>query len=141
MDTPVGMGIHQSIQGATMKKILIVDDEKDVLTILKSFLVKQGYSITTTITCTEGLEILREFQPDLVLLDINVGTEDGRVMCQSIKASAEHEHIPVILMSANHDKLRTYSQYGASDILLKPYEFSNLLRLVRLHTLEPGSAG
>jgi DNA-binding response OmpR family regulator len=110
-----------------MKRILIVDDDTDLLASLKSYLTKKGYDVTTTTTCNEGLDILYAVSPHLVLLDINVGNEDGRTMCMKIKNTAESEHIPIILISANHQALARYQEYGANGSLPKPFELPVLL--------------
>lgn len=107
-----------------MKRVLFVDDDVDLLAATKTFLRKQGFEVATTTSCKEGLEILEAFHPELVLLDINVGDEDGRLMCRRIKEQAEYERIPVILMSANHEELATYRDYGADNFLKKPFELS-----------------
>jgi DNA-binding response OmpR family regulator len=118
-----------------MKKVLVVDDDKDLLVIMKSFLQKNGYDVKVTISCNEGLDIFYSFRPHLVLLDINVGEEDGREMCKKIKAQAEYHHIPVLLISANHEALQLYGDYGANAGVQKPFELPALLSLVESHTV------
>jgi len=113
-----------------MKKIMVVDDDKDLLVAVKVFLKKEGYNVVVSTSCQEGLDILITFKPDLVFLDINVGTDDGRDMCKQIKSLAEHAHIPVILISANDDALKTYRVYQADGIMRKPFQPSHLLNLV-----------
>lgn len=110
-----------------MKKILIVDDDKDLLANMKAFLSRRGYDIAVTITCDEGMQIFNSFKPDLVFLDINVGGQDGREMCQKIKAGADSRHIPVILISAIHSDLQLYQSFGADSFVKKPFQFSSLL--------------
>src|ERR1700742_5358682 len=112
-----------------MKKVMVVDDEIDLLALVKGYLKRAGYEVAVTTSCKEGLTILTSFQPDLIFLDINVGTEDGREMCKQIKSMAEHRHIPVILISANDDALSTYQEYQADAILKKPLQLSQLLKM------------
>jgi len=114
-----------------MKKILVVDDNEDILFMLKSFLHLKGYEVAVSITCKEALGIFYSFQPDLVLLDVNVGEDDGRVMCKQIKSQAEYRHIPVILISANGDGLKAYEEHGASAAIEKPFNLPRLLVLVK----------
>jgi two-component system response regulator VicR len=116
-----------------MKKIMVVDDDKDLLVALMAVLKRQGYEVAVTMSCNEGLEILSSFKPNLILLDINVGMEDGRDMCRKIKSQAEHAHIPVILISANDNALNTYKEHGADSILKKPFDLVNLYELVSAH--------
>jgi DNA-binding response OmpR family regulator len=116
-----------------MKKIMVVDDEKDLLALVKGYLKRAGYDVAVTTSCEEGLNILESFSPDLIYLDINVGSEDGRTMCQQIKSMAQHQHIPIILISANDEALQTYKQYQASAILKKPFQPSQMLHMTSLH--------
>jgi len=113
-----------------MYKILIVDDDIDLMELLKTSLSKNGNQIRATITCKEGLELFYEFLPDLVILDINVGNEDGMEMCRQIKSQAEFQHIPVIMISADDARLSFYNDYGANDILKKPFTVKELQNLI-----------
>jgi DNA-binding response OmpR family regulator len=116
-----------------MKKIMVVDDDKDLLVAFKALLKRQGYDVVVTISCEEGLEFLSSFKPDLIFLDINVGTDDGRNMCKKIKSQAEHKHIPVILISANDEALNKYTEYGADSFLTKPFELVRLSHVLAAH--------
>ena len=122
-----------------MDKILIVEDDEDLITLLKSGLSKNGYQVRATISCKEGLEIFYQFLPDLVILDINVGNEDGREMCRQVKASAEFQLIPVIMISANDISLELYKDYGANDILKKPFLLAQIQKLISKYLpIKPG---
>lgn len=116
-----------------MKKVLVVDDDTDLLAMMKAFLQKSGYEARVTTSCEEGLEIFYLFKPDLVLLDINVGSEDGREMCRKIKTQAEYHHVPVLLISANHEALQRYGDYGANAAVKKPFELPALFQLLQVH--------
>ena len=116
-----------------MKKVLVVDDDTDLLVMMKTLLKRNGYDVRVTISCDEGLEIFYSFKPNLVMLDINVGNDDGREMCKKIKSQAEYQHIPVLLISANHEALQLYSDYGANAAVLKPFELNSLLDLLATH--------
>jgi len=110
-----------------MKKIMVVDDEKDLLALAKGYLKRAGYDVAVTTNCKEGADILVSFKPNLIFLDINVGSEDGREMCKQIKSLAEHKHIPIVLISADDDLLKTYKEYAADSFLRKPFQPSELL--------------
>jgi DNA-binding response OmpR family regulator len=114
-----------------MKKVMVVDDEKDLLALVKGYLKKAGYNVAVTTSCSEGADILASFKPDLIFLDINVGSEDGREMCKQIKSMAEHKHIPIVLISANDDSLSTYKEYDADSILKKPFQPVQLLEVAK----------
>jgi DNA-binding response OmpR family regulator len=117
-----------------MKKILIVDDDKDLLTGMKSLFKKNGFDIAVTLSCHEGLMILKSFKPDLIFLDMFVGDEDGREMCKKIKEDAEYSHIPVVFLSADHDRKQQSKEYGADSFVEKPFQFSTLLNIVKKAT-------
>ena len=68
--------------------------------------------------------------PDLVLLDINVGSEDGREMCRGIKEQSKFHHIPVILFSANTEALKVNADAGADAGIEKPFDLNNLVELI-----------
>ena len=122
-----------------MDKILIVEDDEDLITLLKSGLSRNVYQVAATISCKEGLEIFYQFLPDFVILDINVGNEDGREMCRQIKASAEFQLIPVIMISANDISLELYKDYGANDILKKPFLLAQIQKLISKYLpIKPG---
>jgi DNA-binding response OmpR family regulator len=116
-----------------MKKIMVVDDDKDLLVAFKALLKRQGFDVAVTASCEEGFEILASYKPDLIFLDINVGNDDGRNMCKRIKTQAEHKHIPVILISANDEALNTYTKYGADSFLKKPFELVKLANVLSAH--------
>ena len=120
-----------------MKKIMVVDDEKDLLAIAKSYLKREGHDVAVTTSCDEAMKILPAFNPDIIYMDINVGPEDGRVTCQQIKSLAAHQHIPIILISANYDALNTYKDYQANGILKKPFQPIQLLSLMASHLPSP----
>lgn len=110
-----------------MKKIMVVDDDKDLLISMKSFFTRKGYSVVVTTSCNEGLQIFDSFQPDLIFLDINVGDEDGREMCRAIRSRAEYQHIPIVLISANHDELQLFRDCGANAMMKKPFALSGII--------------
>jgi DNA-binding response OmpR family regulator len=119
-----------------MKRIMVVDDEKDLLALAKGYLTRAGYDVAVTTTCKEGADILVTFKPDLVFLDINVGSEDGREMCKQIKSQAEHRHIPIVLISANDESLNTYKEYDADSFLKKPFQPKQLLEVAAGYLVE-----
>jgi DNA-binding response OmpR family regulator len=118
-----------------MKKIMVVDDDRDYLEAMKGFLKHAGYDVVVTTTCDEGFSILSSFKPDLIILDIEVGSHDGREMCLKIKAMAGYTHIPVILVSGNYAALLTYQAYQADAALKRPFVPAELLKLLDTHLI------
>ena len=112
-----------------MKKILIVDEDRQLLESLKALFETNGFDIAVTISCAEALIIMHSFKPDLIFLDLNVGGDDGREMCRKIKQDAELTNIPVILISSDHEGLKQYNLYGATSFVEKPLQFSSLVTI------------
>jgi len=115
-----------------MQRILAVDDDKDILEVLEFILEDSGYNVRTL---SEGRNLLAEIKnygPDLILLDVMLGGLDGRELCKEIKTKAETAHIPVILFSAGHNISRLmHQQYAPDAFLEKPFDISALMDTVR----------
>lgn len=113
-----------------MIRILIVEDDTDLLRWLKFFLTSKGYWVTTASTCREALDLVEKAVPDVILLEVTVGDEDGRNTCLEIKKRKNFETIPVILISADHEQLRAYNEYNATSFLEKPFSAQKLADLL-----------
>ena len=120
------------------KRILVVDDEQDILTLIQEILEDEGYSVQTS-TNGQCLQNLQGDLPDLILLDIMLAGEDGRELCAQLKQREETRHIPVILCSAHFSgDIITYLA-GASTFLPKPFEISDLINTIARYTSTPSS--
>ncbi len=85
----------------TTKKILIVDDDIDVITVVKAILVKEGYEVISAVNKTEGIEKLRNEKPDLAILDVMMTTHyEGFEMAQEIISNPEFKEIPFLIQSS-----------------------------------------
>lgn len=82
-------------------KVLVVDDEAETLTLLDYVLCGVGFEVATAATGSEALAKARQFQPDVVLLDIQLPDVDGFAVCERLRSQAAPAEIPVILLS-NH---------------------------------------
>ena len=109
------------------KRVLVADDDRDLLTLLELLLPFNGYEVRT---CSNGEEVfshIEDFKPDLVILDIHLGNVDGRQICQAIKSSEDLGPIPVIMISADDESIyNTIVSFGANDVISKPFNYSNL---------------
>ena len=102
-------------------RILVVDDDIDLLMLLERKLEKCGYVVESAVSLAEAEYVATNFKPDLVLLDINVNGEDGRQLCWKIKHSPENKKTKVILMSALYYPTSRVMLFGADDFVAKPY--------------------
>ena len=118
-----------------MQRILAVDDNEDILEVMKLILEDFGYEVATLTDGNLLFEKMNESHPDLVLLDVMLGNADGRELCREMKARIETKDIPVILVSASHhvsDRI-SLSIGAPDDFLAKPFNITDLLEKVALH--------
>ena len=111
-------------------KILVVDDDLDILEVLKFLLRKNGYEVILLSEAKEVIETVQEAKPDIALLDVNLSGYDGREICKYLK-TVLNVSIPIILFSANANYKNSYKEYGADDFMEKPFEVKRLLSLLR----------
>jgi CheY-like chemotaxis protein len=112
------------------KKILVVDDEPDILRVTSIRLKKLGYNVLTAVDGKEALDTMRSENPDLVLLDLVMPFMNGAEVCEQIKNDKTLKHIPIILFTASGNGVLTAEQIkkvGADDYIVKPFEPEELM--------------
>lgn len=114
-------------------RVLVIDDDIDLLMLLERILQKQHYSVETAVSLTEAEELIPEFEPQLVLLDININGEDGRQLCWKLKNNPETADIKVIIMSGYDYNTGRAVIFGADALLPKPLHIPYLLSQVEVH--------
>ena len=115
---------------STPKRILVVDDEPDILEFLQVILEEEGYAVVTS-DKGEYLEQLHNGGlPHLILLDVLLSGKDGREIVKDLKSQQETKHLPVIMFSAHPSAEQTARQAGADDFLAKPFEIDVLLEKI-----------
>lgn len=116
------------------KRIIIVDDDVDLLMLLERRLLKEDYDVETAASLTEAQELMPYFDPHLVLLDININGEDGRKLCWQLKKSAQaKDPAKVMIMSGyDYDTGRSFL-FGADELVAKPLHLDYLLHRIRFH--------
>ncbi len=114
------------------KRILIVDDSPDTLTLTSLTLKKFGYDTLTARNGREAFEIIQKEKPDLVLLDLIIPIVYGNGLCKRIKSDEELKHIPIILFTAYSDviTIEKAKEFGADDYIVKPFTTEELLEKV-----------
>jgi len=115
-----------------VSKILVVDDEEDVLDVLRLVLAKSGYEVLTATSGMEGLTQAERQLPDLILLDIMMQQMDGWEVLKLLKLDERTASIPVVILSARaepKDKIRGL-QEGAIDYVTKPFAVREILTKV-----------
>ncbi|MDG2312236.1 MAG: response regulator transcription factor [Flavobacteriales bacterium] len=106
----------------TKKKILLVDDESDILDFLSYNLSQSGYEVRTAMNGEEGVEVARVFSPDLILLDMMMPDMDGVETCEKIRSITELENVMVAFLTARGEDYSQIAGFddGADDYILKP---------------------
>lgn len=114
------------------KKILIIDDEPDILEFLSYNFRKNHFSVFTATDGREGLEKIQHEKPELIISDILMPRMDGIEMCNEIKKTDEFREIPLIFLTAVNDDYKVlYAMVsGADQIVSKPVRFKYLLSIV-----------
>lgn len=111
-----------------VKTILIVDDESDVLSLMKIRLEVAGYQALVAASAEEALVLLEKNNPDLILLDLLLPEMQGAEVCQRLKSDKKLKDIPVIIMTAHAAQIcETVKKICADDHILKPFEPAELL--------------
>lgn len=116
------------------KKILVVDDEPDILKVLVARLKEQGYETITALDGEQALAQAEQHKPDLIILDIMMPGMDGTEAAQKLKENPKTENIPIIFLSALQTKTEEESEgdrIGGNVILSKPFEINILLAKIR----------
>ncbi|MBU8881483.1 response regulator transcription factor [Kaistella sp. DKR-2] len=103
------------------KKILLIDDEQDILEILSYNLEKEGYEVCTAINGNEGIEKAKQIIPDLILLDVMMPEKDGIETCQDLRKIKELQKTLIVFLSARSEEFSQLAgfQAGANDYIVK----------------------
>jgi two-component system alkaline phosphatase synthesis response regulator PhoP len=119
------------------KKILIVDDEPDLVEAVAIILESKGYAVAKAYGGVEGLKKVRTENPDLIVLDVMMPDKDGYAVCKELKADAKYRSIPILLLTAVVSNILTsrYTQEmgmetEADDFVDKPVEPQELIKRV-----------
>lgn len=119
--------------GEQKKRILVVEDEEDILALLHFNLVKAGYEVDCAACGEEGLKQVKEKHPDLILLDLMLPGIDGLDICRRLRRDEETEAIPIIMLTARGEEADIVSglELGADDYVTKPFSIKVLLARIQ----------
>jgi len=117
-----------------MKKILLIEDDTDLFSLLKYNLEKEGFSLTGQQTGKGALELCRQVRPDLILLDIMLPDSDGLDICKGIRRDPELAPVPVIFLTARASETDRIVglELGANDYVVKPFFVRELIARIKL---------
>lgn len=115
------------------RKVLIVDDDAEIVELLVDVLSRDGrFEIKTAASGYEAGIQTQQFRPDLILLDYMLPDVNGNVVCQTIKKNPEFEHIKIIIVSGvvKRDEIKQLLKSGAEDFIKKPFNIAELTEKV-----------
>ena len=123
-----------------MCKVLIIDDDKDLLDVIKSLLVKRGFDVEINNSWDDGYEKIKSFNPQIILLDVFLSGVDGLEICKQLKSGTLTNHIPILIFSA-YPRIADSAiyEYGADDFIAKPFEVNDLIQ--KMHSVLSQPAG
>ena len=115
-----------------MKKILIIEDEKNIILLLKMFLEHDGFEVLTAGNGLDGIKIAQESNPDLILLDIVIPGISGYLVCKNLKEDEKTKGIPIIVISArtSKDDIEKIFSFGAQDYIAKPFSLPQIKKSI-----------
>ncbi|SDM48490.1 response regulator transcription factor [Kriegella aquimaris] len=123
------------------KQILVIEDEHNVATFIKQGLLEADYEVFLAYEGEQGIELLRNKEIDLIILDIILPKMDGREVARKIRGLG-YEDVPIIMLTAlgNTENVVKGLDSGADDYLVKPFKFKELLARIRALTRRNGYA-
>jgi len=116
------------------KTVLVVDDDLVILQIVAAILETEGYRVQRATNGCEGLKLLKDGLPDLILLDVDMPVMDGCSFARELHGRHNSNTPPIVLLTAESNARTLANQIGAVTLLPKPLDFDALVSAVALHT-------
>ena len=114
------------------RKILVVDDEPDILKSVAFILKKSGYEVFTAEDGEKAISMVKEHMPDLILLDLRMPGKDGFEVCCELKSDNRFQHIPIILLTASAGiRQKEFERCKHDSFVLKPFRYDDLLGKIK----------
>jgi DNA-binding response OmpR family regulator len=117
------------------KKILVVDDEADLVETIRFPLEMEGFNVLVSYNGEDALNQARKENPDLILLDLMLPKLDGYKVCRLLKFDERYKHIPILMLTAKtqeKDKLLG-KETGADEYITKPFDIDDLMKRVKVY--------
>lgn len=114
----------------SLKKIVIFDDDEDLLSICRFILVEEGWEVYTFTDCNDVVEKVSTILPQVILMDNWIPDAGGVIATRTLKNNEHLKNIPVILFSANSEIQLLANQAGAETYLAKPFDLDDLNRII-----------
>ena len=123
--------LYSVIEEKMKNRVLVVDDNEFMLTMMSYILDNEGYQVETSTHAFGLMDHINVYQPNLIILDVQLPDGDGRELCRQIKETANMSEISVVMCSGLDEVQDCYNQQGPPDgILHKPFDMRQLLNLL-----------
>ncbi len=121
------------LEAGAKKKILVVDDDRGFLKLMKVNLSSHGFEVLTADTGEQGLDLARRYRPNLIILDVILPKIKGREVCARLKKEPQTQNIPVVFLTAKNspDDVKAELELGAVSHFTKPLNFSKVLAEIK----------
>jgi DNA-binding response OmpR family regulator len=106
-------------------KILIIDDNEDIITMVKMMLEMKGYDVTIKMNTAQIEDVIMEIKPELIIMDMLLSGADGRLICEALKNNDDLVVVPILMMSAHPNARVDCLKAGANGFIEKPFEIQN----------------
>ena len=114
-----------------MPHILVVDDDADLLELVTLVLKRSQYQVTALQDGTKVIPTIEDVAPDIILMDIYLGSTDGRNICKNLKTNDKFQDIPVILYSAGNITSQSIIESKADSFIVKPFNNAEILEKIQ----------
>jgi DNA-binding response OmpR family regulator len=112
------------------KNILVIDDDESVRSVLEDILIYADFNVKSSSGANGIFDTIKDFKPDLVLMDYILLGVNGGEICHQIKINDQTAHLPVILISAYPKVLQSLGDYGCDEFIAKPFDLEQLVSCV-----------
>jgi CheY-like chemotaxis protein len=113
------------------KEILIIDDDRDIVSVLTAILEEYKYAVRAVYNGTDALTLIKTFRPDLILLDYMLPDMNGDEVADAVRDMLKEKTMPIILISAAHNGKKVAEQAKMDGYISKPFEMEHLLETVK----------
>ena len=114
-----------------MKKVLVLDNDGDVLDIMQEALNYEGFQVKIIEETDNIFAVIDDFDPDLIILDYILSGINGGEICHQIKANPKTTDVPVMIMSAYPRVIKSLGYYGCGDFISKPFDLDDIVQRIK----------
>lgn len=120
----------ESLNTVDMNKVLIVDDNSDIIWVVETILKRYGFEVISTLRGEEVMATTQKYHPNIILLDVFLSGLDGIEICNKLKNDDKTKDIPIIMISAHTNRNDLMKFCKADDFLPKPFDSNDLVKRI-----------